>query len=195
MTEMSTLKFWEEITIPDGQYAYRFIKRTAWRSFPRLHEVVHRPIDVGPDRSKTKVLKTIGLYLSRSKALAKLICEYLYGKSGATNAVPKREREFDIADIHDIFDWFRVVHTTTNAEICESAALKALLSFQQIDEHYTYTLKPNGSEIDAIDNVDEDEGNEDESDEVLEVDIENQPCFDTITYFFREIWVFSYRQL
>ena len=44
-----------------------------------------------------------------------------------------------MADILDIFHFFRVVDTTGNTEICESTALTALLSFGKIDEHYTST--------------------------------------------------------
>ena len=58
---------------------------------------------------------------------------YLYGKSGETNAVPKRERLIDAADILTI-QWFLLICEAwsgcKDAEpICEPAVMTALASF------------------------------------------------------------------
>ena len=78
ITEMSTQRFWKELHVPADSPPYRFIMNTAWKSFPRFHQIGHRRNDAGPDHSKTKVMKNVGVYLTRANATSKLICEFMY---------------------------------------------------------------------------------------------------------------------
>ena len=69
--------------------------RVAWKSYPHFHKMIFRKFDTKPVRTKTEALKNIGMYLTRSKATAKLVCEYLNGEIGSTDALPKRDMEWD----------------------------------------------------------------------------------------------------
>ena len=63
------------------------------------------------------------------------------------------------------------------AEICESAALIALSSFEHIDQHYTYTLIQDAAEMETIE---EEEDNDDDCEE----EAENPVAMLVIRYFF-----------
>ncbi len=68
-----------------------------------------------------------------------------------------------------------------NNEIAESASLTVLTSFNHVDEHYTYTL-PQGDDVTADNNIlDAGDDELDDLDEVMEVEDENMPCFNSIT--------------
>ena len=53
-----------------------------------------------------------------------------------------KEREFEPADILELFKFFRVVEGVGKRAVCEPAAWIVLASFGHIDQHYTYTLCP-----------------------------------------------------
>jgi len=116
--------------------------RSAWKSFPRLHQIIHREKDARPTRTKTEVVTIIGSYLRRAKDTAKNIVEFAYGKSGSDRAVPKREREWEAGDILWVFKFFRVGDEALDKGVSfdDSAALTALTMFSHVDKHYTYTL-------------------------------------------------------
>ena len=47
-----------------------------------------------------------------------------------------------MSDFMEILLFMRVVEDSDQNGVCESVALTALISFQSIDTHYTYTLQP-----------------------------------------------------
>merc|ERR1711966_603028 len=141
--KMSTKKFGEkELVIPNNERAHKFIMRTAWKSFPRLHQFIHREKDARPMRKKTEVVAIIGSYLRRAKDTAKNIVEFAYDKSGSDRTVPKREREWEAGDILWVFKFFRVGDEALDSgdSFDDSAALTASTTFSHVDKHYTYTL-------------------------------------------------------
>ena len=89
VTEWSVLKYWKGISIPEGEVSYKYTLERALQSFPRFDELT-----AGSDpvrKTKTRVLKDIGVYLKATKRVAKHIYELAYGKAGSEKAVPKRE--------------------------------------------------------------------------------------------------------
>ncbi len=79
ITAMSTQQFWKSIT---GSPAYRVIMTRAWRSFPRMHQMVFWKVDAKPIKNKTVAIKKIGWYLTKCQATTRLICEFMHGISG-----------------------------------------------------------------------------------------------------------------
>ena len=66
-----------------------------------------------------------------------------------------------------------------NNEIAKPAALTVLKSFNLVDGHYTLQQ---GDDLTSDYNVlDDDDDKIDDLDEVMEVDDENMPCFNSIT--------------
>jgi hypothetical protein len=47
---------------------------------------------------------------------------------------------FEPGDILDIFKFFRVVEVNRTEDVCKTAELAIISSFEYISEHYTYTL-------------------------------------------------------
>jgi len=140
---MSTKNLWEKkLVIPGNERAHKFIMRTAWKSFPRLHQNIHREKDAWPTRTKTEVVAIVGSYLRRTKVTAKNIVEFAYGKSGSDRAVPKREREWEAGDILWVFKFFRVGDEALDNgdSFDDSAALTPLTTFSHVNKHYTCTL-------------------------------------------------------
>jgi len=143
IAEISTKKFWDkDLKIPNGKKQHKFIMKTAWKSFPYMHLVVYRQKDANPVRTKTEALNNIGLYLRRTKDMAKNIIEYAYGVPGNKNTVPKRDREWDAGDILWLFNWFRVGNESYDSgdKFHDKSALNALQTFEHVDPHFTYTL-------------------------------------------------------
>ena len=127
-----------------------------------------------PVKTKKERDKLIGSFTSGAKTTAKLITQYLYGKHGDTNAIPKRERErlMDAADIltMDFFRFVRLgVEGAESEPICEPAVMTALASFKETDAHYTYTMNNNDEDNNA-------DAEEDQSDDDIE-DGEDDPHF------------------
>ena len=85
-------KVFAELANANNKLAHNFIMRTSWKSFPRLHQIIHREKDARPTRTKTEVVAIIGSYLWRVKYTAKNIVEFAYGKSGSDRAVLTKER-------------------------------------------------------------------------------------------------------
>ncbi len=136
------------------------------------------------DPDKTVAEKVIGLYLNRTKLTEKLISEYTYGVTGNhARAVPKRERYFNAEDVLAMCGFMRVVDKDfkVNNEIIKLVVLTLFKSFNHADQYYTYTL-PQGDIVTADNNVlDADYDQIDDLDEVMEVEDENMPCFNSIT--------------
>ena len=63
IAQMPTKTFWEELVVPGNKQPHRFITRAAWKSFPRMHQTVHREKDARSVQTKTKVVTVIGSYL------------------------------------------------------------------------------------------------------------------------------------
>ena len=167
--------------IPEGSPAHRLIMATAWKAFPLMHLIVHKKSDGRPDRSKTAVMKSIGTYLTRSKRTASMICEYLYGKKGSDKAVPKREREFEPADIIELFKFLRVVEGAGDGAVCEPAARTLLSTFGVIDQHFTYTLCPEHVETEQMVAEDDADDNGNENDDSGQ--IEGEPVNESVSIF------------
>ena len=108
--EISTKKFWKELEAPEGVLPYKFIMRSAWRSYPKLHLMVHHKSEARPVQSKTEAVTNIGLCLKRAKATTKLICEYMYGNSESKKPVLKRDRKWEQNDFLSLFRFFRVTN-------------------------------------------------------------------------------------
>ena len=104
IAEIATKKLWEkELVIPAGSRPYNVIMRAAWKSFPKMHQVVYRKKDVLPVHTKTEALTVIGLYLRQSKDTVKRIIDFAYGTPGSSNSVPKRDREWEAGDLLELF--------------------------------------------------------------------------------------------
>ncbi len=73
IAEMSNQKFWKDMAIPHGTHPHCYIMETAWKAFPRFHQLVYRKINVQLDRTKVKVMSNIGEYLTKSKCTYKSI--------------------------------------------------------------------------------------------------------------------------
>jgi len=143
IAQMSTKKFWEkELVVPSNERPHRFMMRTAWQSFPRMHQMVYREKDARSVRTKTEAMRVIGSYLRCVKKSAKNIVEFAYDKSGSDKAVPGREREWEAGDILWVFKFFNVGDEALGSgdSFFDSAALTALATFSHVDKHYTYTL-------------------------------------------------------
>ncbi len=116
--------------------------------------------------------------------MLKLITKYTYGVTGKhARAVPKRERYFNAEDVLDMCGFIRVVNNDfkVNIEIAKPTALTVLTSLDHVVEHYTYTI-PQEDDVNADNDVlDDDDGDLDDLDEVVEVEDENMPHFDSIT--------------
>ncbi len=105
-----------------------------------------------------------------------------------------RERCFNAEDVLDVCGFMRVVDNAfeVNNEINKPVALTALPSFNYVNEHYTYTL-PQGDDITDV--LDADDNALDDSYEVMEVEDENMPCFDSIHIILAELSMISRCQL
>ena len=117
-------------------------------------------------------MKCIGTYLTRSKRTAENICEYLYCKKGSDKSVPKRQREFEPADILELLKFFRVVEGVGERAVCEPAARTVLATIGHIGQHYTYTLCPEyaSTNVDIVEDDTEDNENENDDDSSQVVD-------------------------
>ena len=94
-------------------------------------------------KTKKERDKLIGSFISGAKTTAKRITQYLYGKPGDANAVPKRERLMDAADIlsMDFLTFVRLgVEGAESEPICEPAVMTAFASLKETDAHYIYTI-------------------------------------------------------
>ena len=70
IAQMWTKKLLEkELVVPSNKRPHRFIMRTAWKSFPRMHQMVYREKDARPVRTKTEAMTVIGSYTVRQKIL------------------------------------------------------------------------------------------------------------------------------
>jgi hypothetical protein len=160
ITEMSTQKFWKDLSIPKRiQKPGQYIVWTACKCFPHLSRVVWRKNNGAPIKTKNRAMKAIGKYLTGVKMIAMLITEYTYGVRGSDKAVPKRNRLFIPTDVLDMCRYVKVMDNDAldGAKICKPAAKTVLPSFHHIDVHYTYMLSHTG------------EGNGDEN---IEMDVE-----------------------
>ena len=117
------------------------------------HYRVYRQKDAIPVRTKTEALDNIGLYLRRTKDMAKKIIEYAYGVPGDKKTVPKRYREWDSGDILWLFHLFWVGDSNHNGgdKFRDKSALNSLQTFEHIDPHYTYTLTKEAGESEQED--------------------------------------------
>ena len=191
IAEISTKKFWEkELVIPADSTHYKVIMRTAWKSFPKMHQVVHRKKDAKPVHTKTEALKIIGTYLRRSKDTVKRIIDFAYGTPWGSNSGPKRDREWEASDLLELFRLFRIVGEAFEGkeEVCDNASLAALGLFKKIDTHYTYTL-PKETDETATDDGGSVTNAEDACDEDIDgsalEELDDDLCFVRISYFFR----------
>ena len=178
IAEITVNTFWTRgLVIPQGlsnQKTAQFIMRAAWKSFPKMHQMIYRAKDATPDRTKKKVSDSIAHYLRTCKYVAQSIILFAYGKSGNENATPRRERYLETGDILNILKLVRIVDETFdgNEDAVEPAAMTALFSFRQIDPHYTYTLDDGGRDELLNDNSVFDADLEDDSDDIL---LEREP--------------------
>jgi hypothetical protein len=187
ITEMSTQKFWKELSIPKRiQKSGQYIMWTACKCFPHLSQVVKRRNNGAPIKTKDRVVKTIGKYLTRVNMVANVITEYIYGVRGSDKAVPKCNRLFEPTDVLDICGYAKVMDDDAldGAKICKSAAKTVLSSFHHINIHYTYTLSHTGKEncdanIEMDAEVDSDDEVDDFEEGTMEED-ENKPRFNSI---------------
>ncbi len=136
--------------------------------------------DAPPVKNKTEALKVVATYLRKMKHCTKDVCEFMYGKKGATNAVSKRDRTIEPVDLLQCFNVFRVVEDIENGDASRvevSAARIVLGSFGTVDGHYTYTATPNDKEMEIVDVPDDgDDDTEVESDSE-ELEEENSLSF------------------
>jgi hypothetical protein len=103
ITEMSTQKFWKELSIPKRiQQPGQFIMWTACKCFPHLSRVIWRENDGTSIKTKDRAVKAIGKYLMRVKMVVKLITEYTYGVRVSDKVVSKRDRLFEPTDLLDM---------------------------------------------------------------------------------------------
>ena len=158
--EMSTQKFWKELSIPAGET----LISTASKCFPQFKVIIG---NAEIKATKTAVMKAIGQYLTRVKKTAKLIIEYAYGERGSDKAALKRDRNFEANDVLYFFKYIRVMELIKPA-VGDSAAMAVLSSFKNIDSHYTYTLPPTEEEKEEDDN-DEYDLTDDEADKLVDV--------------------------
>ena len=161
--ELTVLKFWKnDLKIPEPNPRDRAINAVqytldmAWRTFPHMHQMAYRKMhwngenggkcewDAKSVKTKKERDKLIGSFISGAKTTAKLITQYLYGKPGDANAVPKRERLMDAADIlpMDFLTFVRLgVEGAESEPICEPAVMTAFASLKETDAHYIiYTI-------------------------------------------------------
>ena len=81
-----------------------------------------------------------------------------------------KEREFEPADILELFKFFRVVEGVGKRAIYELAAWTVLTIFGHIEQHYTYTLCPEyaSTNVDIVEDDIEDNKNDDDSSQVVD---------------------------
>ena len=103
IAEISTVKFWTELKLPDGAVWQRYCLSRAGVCYPRIGRIVYRKRDAGRVRTKTEAKGIISEYLKKAKFTAKLIYQFAHGKNGTESAVPKRDSMFEEGDILAIF--------------------------------------------------------------------------------------------
>eukprot|EP00581_Thalassiosira_minuscula_P006125 CAMPEP_0183740210 /NCGR_PEP_ID=MMETSP0737-20130205/59007_1 /TAXON_ID=385413 /ORGANISM="Thalassiosira miniscula, Strain CCMP1093" /LENGTH=162 /DNA_ID=CAMNT_0025975211 /DNA_START=1146 /DNA_END=1630 /DNA_ORIENTATION=+ len=64
LTEMSIKKYWEKLNVVEGQSPGKVVMWQAWKSFSRMHEIVHRRDGASPVCTKSEALEIIGSYLA-----------------------------------------------------------------------------------------------------------------------------------
>jgi len=180
LTEMSIKKYWDKMKVPSGKMPGKWIIRQAWRSFPKLHKIVYRSDKASPVRTKGEALKLLGSYLSKTKYLAKNICEFMYGIRGKDNAVAKRDRLIEQVDILEKLKYFRVIVEEESDEISMSAARRAVSSFGRVDSHYGYALNNSSGDNNENDKDDEVNDSDSDTDEIGEEVDGNAPRFISI---------------
>merc|ERR1711966_213103 len=186
IAQMSTKNFWEkELVVPSNERPRRFMMRTAWKSFPRMHQMVYREKDAQSVRTKTGAMRVIGSYLRCVKNSAENIVEFAYDKSGSDKAVPKREREWEVGDILWVFKFFKVGDEALGSGdiFDDSAALTSLTTFSHVDKHYTHTLPQEPGQVVGQENGEDGSMCDDNSDggsvheESSDKNLEDMPSF------------------
>ena len=157
--------------------------RVAWKSYPHFHKMIFRKFDAKPVRAKTEALKNTGMYLTRSKATAKLVCEYLNGEIGSKNDLSKRDRGWEMVDVLGFLKFFWVVGNVWggNEANCKSVAVAVLSVFTSVDTHYTYTLVAEGDANEELDITDDLDLRVDDTGDVLDQETDDLPRFAAIS--------------
>ena len=123
-------------------------------------------------------------YLRKTKHWEKNICEFMYGKKGATHAVSKRDRTIEPVDLIQCFNVFRVVEDIENGDaswVEVSVDRIVLGSFGTVDAPYTYTETPNDGEMEIVDVPDDGDDNTEVESDSEELEDKNNPSFLSIS--------------